>query len=39
MVGKGKKNEIKEKANHVHSIPSMEGKIRFLHAAAGFPTK
>jgi hypothetical protein len=32
-------NEPKEKANHAYSIPSTEGKIRFLHAAAGFPTK
>ncbi len=36
---KANKNELKEKANHVYSIPSTEGKIRFLHAAAGFPTK
>ncbi len=36
---KANENEPKEKANHVYSIPSMEGKIRFLHTAAGFPTK
>ncbi len=32
-------NEPKEEANHVCSIPSTEGNIRFLHATAGFPTK
>ncbi len=36
---KANENKLKEKANHVYSIPSTEGKIRFLHAAAGFPTK
>jgi hypothetical protein len=36
---KANENEPKEKANHVYSIPPTEGKIRFLHAAAGFPTK
>ena len=32
-------NRDTEHANHAYSIPSTEGKIRFLHAAAGFPTK
>ncbi len=36
---KANENKLKEKANHVYSIPSTEGKIRFLHLAAGFPTK
>ncbi len=32
-------SEQKETANNAYSIPSIEGKIKFLHAAAGFPTK
>ncbi len=36
---KTNENEPKEKTNLVYSIPSTEGKIRFLHTAAGFPTK
>jgi hypothetical protein len=36
---KANENELKEKANHVYSIQSTEGKIRFLHMAVGFPTK
>ena len=34
-----KEIDIKENINHAYSIPSTKGKIRFLHAAAGFPTK
>jgi hypothetical protein len=34
-----KELDMKENINHVYSIPSMEGKTRFLHAAAGYPTK
>jgi hypothetical protein len=34
-----KEIDLKENINHAYSIPSVEGKIRFLHAAAGFPTK
>jgi hypothetical protein len=34
-----KEINLKENINHAYSIPSTEGKIRFLHAAAGFPTK
>jgi hypothetical protein len=34
-----KEIDLKENINHAYSIPSMEGKIRFLQAAAGFPTK